>query len=158
MPETQGCRAGRAPWAAGTGLGRVLGSARSSCRVQGCATCPSAAWLGTGQPEVLRGYSGGTHVCRRRRGGPARRGRNCCHSGTHVLPGSPSGCAGDTWHTAGPQGPICKIPAGRLRREGHRSEGCAWMRIIPRLRGSHQHKAGPCLHVVQGKPAFLPCT
>lgn len=83
---------------------------------------------------LLRGYSGVTHVCRRPREGPARRGRSCCHSGTRELPGSPSGCAGDTWHTAGPQGLICKIPAGRLQREGHRSEGCGWMSIIPQLR------------------------
>lgn len=93
-------------------------------------------------------------MCRQPRGGPARRGRSCCHSGTHELPGSPSGCAGDIWHTAGPQGLICKIPAGRLQREGQRSKGCAWMRTIPQL----QHKVQLCSHEVHRKPAFLPCT
>lgn len=32
------------------------------------------------------------------------------------------------------------------------------MRIIPQLRGSQQHKAGPCSHTVHGNPASHPCT
>lgn len=151
----------------------MLGSGRSSSRV--CDSAPvqhsgHRTARGTQDTQgllrgssgdtqgVLRGYSGGTHVCRRPRGGPARRGRSCCHSGTHELPGSLSGCAGDIWCTADPQGLICKIPAGRLQGEGHRSEGCAWMRIIPQLSRSHQHKVQLCSHVVHSKPAFLPGT
>lgn len=58
----------------------------------------------------------GTHACRRPRGGPAPPCRSCCRSGTRGPPGSPNGCARGTLHTAGPRGPTCKIPAGRLPR------------------------------------------
>lgn len=69
------------------------------------------------------GSWGYTYGCRRPRGGPARPGRSCCHSGTRGLPGSPSGCARGTWHTAGPRGLTCKIPAGRLQRREGRGDG-----------------------------------